>query len=131
VGLNETQDVSIWIADVELCPIWHVAQWDNKCNAGRRETLRERLCTLNADIDVDVLFAIKCNFVAWWRGRALQMNVATVAANAGVKALIHKLDSEAKAVAIERERTSDIRDSKHRRDIGEALGSFCLHRSVR
>jgi uncharacterized protein YlxW (UPF0749 family) len=36
------------------------------------------------------------------------MNVATVAANSGVKALINKLDSEAEAVAIEGKRTGDV-----------------------
>jgi hypothetical protein len=100
-GLNETQDVSIWIADVELCPVRHVPQWDNECNARRSKTLRERLCTLNADVDVAVLLALKCGLVAWWRWRALQMNVAAAAANSGVEALVSKLDSEAKAIAIE------------------------------
>jgi hypothetical protein len=85
-----------------------VAQWDNNCNACRRETFRERFCALNADIDVDVLLALKGGLVAWRRGRALQMNVATVAANSGVKALINKLDSEAEAVAIEGKRTGDV-----------------------
>ena len=63
--------------------------------------LREYLCTLNADVDVDMLLALKCGLVAWWRWRALQMNVAPVAANSGVEALVNKLDSEAKAIAIE------------------------------
>jgi hypothetical protein len=76
-------------------------QWDNECNARRSKTLRERLCTLNADVDVAVLLALKCGLVAWWRWRALQMNVAAAAANSGVEALVSKLDSEAKAIAIE------------------------------
>ena len=72
------------------------------------KTLRERLCTLNANVDVDVLLALKCGLVAWRRWRALQMNVAAVAANSGVEALVNKLDSEAEAIAIEGKRTGDV-----------------------
>src|SRR4029077_13262500 len=37
-GLNETQSIAIGIAHIKLGAVWHVAQWDNECNARRGKT---------------------------------------------------------------------------------------------
>ncbi len=45
------------------------------------------------------------------------MNVATVAEDSCVEALIEKLDGEAKLIAIESKRPGNIGDSKNRCDV--------------
>jgi hypothetical protein len=55
-----------------------------------------------------MLLALKRHLIPRCGSRALEMNVAAIATDAGIKALINKLDSEAEAVTIELKRTGDI-----------------------
>ena len=74
--------------------------------------LRESPCAVNADVGIDVLLALKSWLVAWWGRRALQMNVAAIAANSRVETLVNKLDGEAESIAIKRKRAGNIGDAK-------------------
>ena len=123
-GLDETQDIAVRIADVKLCAVWHVAQRNNECNARRSKMLRECLCAANCDVGINVLRALKRHLIPRRGSRALEMNVAAIATDAGIKALINELDSEAEAVAIEVKRAGHVGDSENGRDVSEAFWSF-------
>ena len=114
-GLNESQNISVWIADIKFCSIGHVTQGNQESNARSGKTLREHLCVLNADVDVDLFLALESCLVAWCGWRAFEMNVAAIAANSRVEALVNKLDGEAEPIAIERKRPRNIGDTENGR----------------
>lgn len=67
-GLDECQDVSIWIPDIELYAIRHVTQLNDESDAGNSKSVRKFLSVVNANVNVNLLLALKSGLVTHgWR----------------------------------------------------------------
>ena len=119
--LNEPQNVTIRVANVELAAVWHVSQWNNEGDISSSKAGGQVCCAMNANADVDVLLLLKSHLIASFRCGVFEVNVAPITGDSRVEALENEIDLESELISVKGQRTRDIPHSEDRCDVTETL----------